>query len=295
MEQLARRLGVEFRYGVDAVGSVVERRRIRALRIAPRTAQLRSFGGGPAEPNQPGEEHLAADAVLFNADIVHAHRDLIGDEHLGLFSRRRFRSITPSSSAYILHLGVRRTFPDLAHHTVWHPENPSAELDRIIADPAPSGDPTLYIQHAAATDPLARLDGRSALYVLTPVPPLKDRRWWLEHRAEYRAATIRRVCSRTGLRPEEIEVQEDWTPLEFESEQHCHEGSIFALAASFFQSAYFRPGVRSSDIHNAYFAGGGAQPGGGIPLVLLSGYIASRAILTDLGRTLPPSEAGRIT
>ncbi len=295
MERLARRLGVEFHYGVDAIGSVIERRRMRALRIAPRTELPRTFGGGPAAPNQPGEERLDADAVLFNADIVHAHRDLIGDEHLGAFSRRRFRTITPSSSAYILHLGVKRTFPDLAHHTVWHPENPNAELDRIIADPVPSGDPTLYIQHVAATDPTARLDGRSALYVLTPVPPLKDRRWWEEHRAEYRAATIRRVCERTGLKPEEIEEQADWTPLEFESEQHCHEGSIFALAASFFQSAYFRPGVRSPDIKNAYFAGGGAQPGGGIPLVMLSGYIASRAILADLGRTLPPSEAGHIS
>ena len=294
MERLARRLGVEFRYGTDAIGSIIDRGAIRALRIAPRSELPRALGGGPATPNQPGEERLDADAVLFNADIVHAHRDLIGDEHLGALSRRRFRSITPSSSAYILHLGVRRTFPDLAHHTVWHPENPGAELDRIIADPVPTGDPTLYVQHVAATDPSARLDGRTALYVLTPVPPLKDRRWWEEHRDDYRAKIERAVCARTGLRPEEIEERADWTPLEFESEQHCHDGSIFALAASFFQSAYFRPGVRSRDVKGAYFAGGGAQPGGGIPLVMLSGYIASRAILADLGRTLPPSEAGQI-
>jgi phytoene dehydrogenase-like protein len=237
MERLARRLGVEFRYGTDAIGSVISSKRISALRIAPRSAQPRTLGTGPAAPNQPGEERIEADAVLFNADIVHANRDLIGEEHLRLFSRRRFKSITPSSSAYILHLGVKRTFPDLAHHTVWHPENPNDELDRIISSPVPSGDPTLYIQHVAATDPTARLDGRTALYVLTPVPPLKDRRWWEEHRHEYRAATIKRVCERTGLKPEEIEEQADWTPLEFEREQYCHDGSIFALAASFFQSA----------------------------------------------------------
>ena len=293
MERLARRLGVEFRYGTDAIGSIISKKRISALRVAPRS-DSRALGSGPAAPNQPGEERLEADAVLFNADIVHAHRDLIGDEHLGLFSRRRFKHITPSSSAYILHLGVKRTFPDLAHHTVWHPENPNEELDRIIDSPVPSGDPTLYIQHVAATDPTAKLNGRSALYVLTPVPPLKDRSWWVEHRDEYRAATIKRVCERTGLKPEEIEEVADWTPLEFENEQRCHDGSIFALAASFFQSAYFRPANRSSDLGNAYFAGGGTQPGGGIPLVMLSGYIASRQILHDLGYTLPPSEAGHI-
>ena len=294
MERLARRLGVAFRYGTDAIGSRIEGRRIRGVRVAPRD-DARPLGAGPAAPDQRGEELLPADAVLFNADIVHAYRDLIGEEHLGRLTRRRFRSITPSSSAYILHLGVRRTFPDLAHHTVWHPENPGQELDRIIDSPVPTGDPTLYIQHVAATDASARLEGRSALYVLTPVPPLHDRRWWEEHRAEYRAATIRRVCERIGLRPEEIEVQEDWTPLEFEREQRCHDGSIFALAASFFQSAYFRPANRSADIANAYFAGGGSQPGGGIPLVVLSGYIASRAILRDLGRPMPPSEAGQIS
>jgi phytoene desaturase len=295
MERLARRLGVEFRYGTDAIGSLISDKRIRAIRIAPRSAQPRALGAGPAAPNQAGEERLEADAVLFNADIVHANRDLIGEEHLGALSRLRFKRIVPSSSAYILHLGVKRTFPELAHHTVWHPENPHEELDRIIVSAVPSGDPTLYIQHVAATDPTARLDGRSALYVLTPVPPLKDRRWWEEHRDEYRAATIKRVCERTGLRPEEIEEQADWTPLEFEREQHCHDGSIFALAASFFQSAYFRPGNASPDLANAFFAGGGTQPGGGIPLVMLSGYIASRTILQRLGLPLPPSESGQIS
>ncbi|MFM8729990.1 MAG: phytoene desaturase family protein, partial [Candidatus Limnocylindrus sp.] len=236
-----RRLGVEFRYGTDAIGSVISDKRISALRIAPRSAQPRTLGTGPAAPNQPGEERIEADAVLFNADIVHANRDLIGEDNLGALSRQRFKRITPSSSAYILHLGVKRTFSDLAHHTVWHPENPRDELDRIIRSPVPSGDPTLYIPPVAATDPTARLDGRTARYVLTPVPPLKDRRWWEEHRDEYRAATIKRVCERTGLKPEEIEEQADWTPLEFEREQYFHDGSIFSLAASLLQSANIRP------------------------------------------------------
>ena len=142
MERLARRLGVEFRFGTDAIGCVIANKHISALRVAPRSAQPRTLGTGPAAPNQPGEERLEADAFLFNADIVHAHRDLIGDEHLGIITRRRFRHITPSSSAYILHLGVKRNFPDLAHHTVWHPENPNDELNRIISSPVPSGDPT---------------------------------------------------------------------------------------------------------------------------------------------------------
>ena len=89
MERLARRLGVEFRYGTDAIGSVISNKRISALRIAPRSAQPRTLGTGPAAPNQPGEERIEADAVLLNADIAHANRDLIGEEHLGLFSRRR--------------------------------------------------------------------------------------------------------------------------------------------------------------------------------------------------------------
>ncbi|MDQ3324001.1 MAG: phytoene desaturase, partial [Acidobacteriota bacterium] len=43
-------------------------------------------------------------------------------------------------------------------------------------------------------------------------------------------------------------------------------------------AAFLRPPNKSRDIENLYFAGGATHPGGGIPLVLLSGKMASELI-----------------
>jgi phytoene desaturase len=275
---LARRLGVELRYGETVTGTTIRERRVTEV-----------ITDGSTYP---------ADAVVFNADVIHAHRDLLGLDTLVAGTRRRFDDLKPSSSAYILHLGVRQAFPDLHHHNVWHAPTYEDELRSIIADRVPRPDPTVYVYHAAATDPTARMapapDGtpRTALFVLTPTPPLHDPAWWDANRGTYREAILGRLEGLIGLRRDAIETWADWGPPEFASAHNAHLGSIFALAASFRQSAFFRPANRSPDIENAYFAGGGTQPGGGIPLVLLSGQIAAEAVVADAARSRGRRPAG---
>lgn len=148
-------------------------------------------------------------------------------------------------------------------------------------------DPTIYVYHPATTDPTARMtrgsDGRprTALYVLAPTPPLHDRDWWDRNRDAYREMIEGRLVELIGLDRDAIELRADFGPPDFEQRYNAHLGSIFSLAASFRQSAFFRPPNRSPDIANAYFVGGGTQPGGGIPLVLLSGDITSRLVVAD--------------
>ena len=267
LEGLAKRVGVVFRYGTPATGTVVTGQRVTAVRIA--------------------HETLPCDAVVLNADIVHAHRDLLGWAELSTATRKRFEDAKPSSSAYILHLAVRQEFPGLHHHNVWHAATYEDELRDITTARAPRMDPTVYVCHPAATDPTARMtpgpDGRprTALYVLTPTPPLHDPSWWLHNRDAYREAIETRLVELIGLDRGAIETRAEFGPPDFETRYNAHLGSIFSLAASFRQSAFFRPPNRSPDIANAYFVGGGTQPGGGIPLVLLSGEITSRLVVTD--------------
>jgi phytoene dehydrogenase-like protein len=122
---------------------------------------------------------------------------------------------------------------------------------------------------------------RTALFALTPTPPLHDPGWWEANREPYRKRLIERLEALIGLRPAAIEACADWGPPDFASAHNAHLGSIFALAASFRQSAFFRPPNRSPDFANAYFVGGGTQPGGGIPLVLLSGEITANLVVAD--------------
>jgi diapolycopene oxygenase len=270
LDALARRLGVDVRYGESVVGTTIRERRVTEVRT-----------DGTAYP---------ADAVVFNADIVHAHRDLLGWDALGAGTRRRFERAVPSSSAYILHLGVRGALPRLHHHNVWHAPTYEDELRSIISDVAPRPDPTVYIYHPAATDPTSgpgpAADGtpRAALYVLTPTPPLRDPAWWEANRDAYRERLLERLRELIGLRPEQVETWADWGPPDFAAAHNAHLGSIFSLASTYRQSAFFRPPNRSPDLANAYFVGGGTQPGGGIPLVLLSGQITADLVVADTAR-----------
>ncbi len=270
LDALARRVGVEIRYGEAVTGTTIRERRVVEV--------LTRDGAHPA------------DEVVFNADVVHAHRDLLGWDALPARTRRRFENARPSSSAYILHLGVRQAFPGLHHHNVWHAASYEDELRSITADRVPRSDPTIYVCHPAATDPDLRMapaaDGtpRTALYVLAVTPPLHDPTWWDEQRDAYRATILERLRGLIGLRDDAVDAWADWGPPDFSAAHNAHLGSIFSLAATYRQSAFFRPPNRSPHLANAFFVGGGTQPGGGIPLVLLSGEITANQVLEDAAR-----------
>jgi hypothetical protein len=48
----------------------------------------------------------------------------------------------------------------------------------------------------------------------------------------------------------------------------------------------FKPGNRSRDVQGLYLAGGAAHPGPGMPMVLMSGWIAADCLDQDLSQSL---------
>jgi diapolycopene oxygenase len=61
-------------------------------------------------------------------------------------------------------------------------------------------------------------------------------------------------------------------------------GAIYGLASHGRFLGAFKPGNRSPDVRGLYFAGGAAHPGPGMPMVLMSGWIAAEALDQDAGR-----------
>ena len=55
-------------------------------------------------------------------------------------------------------------------------------------------------------------------------------------------------------------------------------GSIYGISSNTKFAAFLRQQNKSKEYKNLYFCGGSAHPGGGIPLVLLSGKIVSELI-----------------
>jgi phytoene desaturase len=120
------------------------------------------------------------------------------------------------------------------------------------------------------------------LFVMVNAPALDGRVDWPSTRARYRDLIIAKL-ERMGLDGLGASIEEEamLTPDEFEARFHAPHGSIYGASSNDRFAAFRRPPNRSSALRGLYFASGGAHPGGGIPLVLLSGKHAADLIARD--------------
>ncbi len=79
-----------------------------------------------------------------------------------------------------------------------------------------------------------------------------------------------------------IEFEQIITPADFERKYRTNRGSIYGVSSNGIFSAFLRVPNKSKTIENLYFVGGATHPGGGMPLVLLSGKMASDLILREI-------------
>ena len=61
------------------------------------------------------------------------------------------------------------------------------------------------------------------------------------------------------------------------------DGAIYGLASHGAFTGAFKPGNRSRAVRGLYLAGGAAHPGPGMPMVMMSGWIAADSLDRDLG------------
>ena len=118
------------------------------------------------------------------------------------------------------------------------------------------------------------------LFILVNAPYTTDKTNWQTEAQSYRDLIIKKL-EQFGLEDLEnsIELEQIITPADFEKKYAANRGSIYGVSSNGIFSAFLRPPNKSKDIENLYFVGGATHPGGGIPLVLLSGKMASELIL----------------
>ncbi|HAY42672.1 MAG TPA: phytoene desaturase, partial [Micrococcaceae bacterium] len=77
---------------------------------------------------------------------------------------------------------------------------------------------------------------------------------------------------------ERIVVRQSIGPADFASQYGAFQGSALGLAHTLGQSAFLRPQNRSSKVSGLYFAGSSVRPGIGVPMCLISGELAAKAV-----------------
>jgi diapolycopene oxygenase len=263
LEELARELGVEFRCGVGV-------RRID-----------RDPGGRVRNVVADDGEEIPLAAVMANSDSVRTHRELIGGTPQRHFERRR--RYEPACSGVVLYLGLDRAYEHLAHHNFVFSHDPEEEFDAIYRKGEPAPDPTCYLAAPARTEPEVAPPHGEALYVLVHTPYLRPHHDWKQLLPAYRRTILDKLASTGGLHDLEKRIRfERWlTPQDIHERFRVLNGAIYGLASHGKLLGAFKPSNRSPDVKGLYFAGGSAHPGPGMPMVLMSGWIAADALDRD--------------
>lgn len=260
LERLARDLGVDIRTNSLVEQVLVEDGAARGVRLAD-------------------GETLKADSVVINADPRYAYQVLLpGQER----AARRLARLEPSCSGLIMLLGVGRQYEDLAHHNIFFSSDYRREFAAIFKQRALARDPTVYVSSTVRSDPYHAPPGHMNLFVLVNTPALSRRVSWERELDLYRDLIIRKL-ERMGLRDlgARIAYERIITPEDVQARYNALDGAIYGLASNHPWTAFLRPPLRARELRRLYFVGGGTHPGGGIPLVLLSGRAVAERVLGD--------------
>jgi phytoene desaturase len=74
-------------------------------------------------------------------------------------------------------------------------------------------------------------------------------------------------------------IEKTITPIELEALTGARRGALYGASSNSMFAAFRRPPNQSPEVRGLYLAGGTAHPGGGVPMVMLSGAAAARKIL----------------
>ncbi len=220
-------------------------------------------------------------AVVSNCDTVRTHRELVGGGPEKRFERRR--KYEAACSGVVLYLGLSKAYSHLLHHNFVFSHQPEEEFESIYRRGEPAADPTCYVCAPARTESGVAPDGGEALYVLVHTPYLRPHHNWQEMLPSYRRVILDKLSRVAGLHDLEsrIVVEHALTPQDIHDRYHVLNGAIYGLASHGKFLGAFKPGNRSPDVRGLYLAGGSAHPGPGMPMALMSGWIAADALDGD--------------
>jgi phytoene desaturase len=256
MEAAARKAGVEFVYGTRVTTTIWRGERV---------IELRSLDG----------RMWAPDAVVMTLDrpaALEVLDPLPGRSRRGRQSRTQY-----SPSCVVLAAGLNTTWPKAAHHTMhfgraWSQVFDDLDAGRLMRNPS------FLVSLPTVTDPGMAPAGRSAAYVLFPVPNLDHRLPldWARLRGPYREYMLNAV-QKAGFQgfAQAIDTERLITPADW-AQRGLGAGTPFAAAHTFAQTGPFRSPNTLGD--NVVFAGSSTTPGVGVPMVLISGRLASERL-----------------
>lgn len=262
LARLARELGVEIRTGCPVRQIVLTGNKVGGVMLAD----------GTFEP---------AETVVANVDVATVYQTLLPPVVATPRRLARLTRVEPSCSGFILLLGVNQTHERLAHHNIFFSGDYRREFDDIFRRGIPPDDPTIYLAITSKSDPAHAPAGSENWFVLVNAPAIDDRFDWTAQALTYREHVLSRLVS-FGLDIRgKIQTEQMLTPLDLARLTGAWRGALYGASPNNPFTAFRRPHNRAAEVQGLYFAGGTTHPGGGVPMVMLSGKVVANLIAAD--------------
>lgn len=250
------------------------------LHLGARAARIVASGGRVSAVETVDGRRWPADAVVGNADAAHVLGEL-----LPAAARPRASGAAASMSGWVGVLKARRRAGDGARvaHTVLFPRAYLEEFADVFDRGRPPAEPTVYLCAQEAAHGRAGWPEHEPVFAMANAPPEPaDGRspgavW------EALRETVLRRMDEAGLRDADDALVWERTPGGLAAQFPGSRGSLYGAASNSALAAFRRPPNRVPGVRGLYLATGSAHPGGGVPLCVLSGQAAARALLEDLG------------
>jgi phytoene desaturase len=278
---LERKWGILFAMGgTGAIVSALHRLMLERgvnIRLSSTVSRIRVEDGCATGVDLETGEFVPADVVISDADPAFLYSHMI--QKVPAVPKFKLKAAQYSMGLFVLYFGTTRTYPDVAHHTIWFGDRYRELLRDIFHRHRLGPDFSLYVHRPTATDPSFAPPGCDSYYVLAPVPNLQSGTDWHASAQAYGDSILLALeeTMMPGLR-DCITARFHMTPKDFEQRYHSVHGAGFSIAPIFRQSAWFRFHNRAEGIRNLFLVGAGTHPGAGLPGVISSAKAADHLI-----------------
>jgi phytoene desaturase len=280
---LERAYGVHFAMGgtgaiIKALGQLMHRQGI-TIQLNTTVKKIVVQNGVAKGVELEDGRILNADIIVANADASYLYEHMLDQKDVAKSAKLKLKAAHYSMGLFVIYFGTTKTYPDVAHHTIWMGERYKELLHDIFNTNKLSEDFSLYLHRPTATDASFAPAGCDSFYVLCPVPNLKANIDWSVE-GDVLKDNIIQALDKTILPGLKACIVEDFfmSPADFKSNYLSTHGAGFSIAPLFRQSAWFRFHNKAENIKNLYLVGAGTHPGAGLPGVLCSAKVLDELI-----------------
>lgn len=219
---------------------------------------------------------IHCEAVISNADVYNTYNNLLGDSSSK--PAKKYNSLEPSSSALVYYWGVEVISDKLDVHNILFSADYKNEFDELFEKKVYPTDPTIYIYISSKFAKDDASSGKENWFVMINTPYVNDN--MKSPDAKLKETILNKIKKITGYDIKDKIISEKiMTPFDIESQTGSFKGGIYGISSNNRKAAFMRQANRSKYYKNLYFTGGSAHPGGGIPLVLLSGKLCAESVM----------------